>query len=86
MKSAIYFHSDDGGDLKACVAGTDKVKFTLKQTIAPGIDGKNYGTKATTGISGNNCTGKWSGLIQFGPLVMYKENFNTVNHSVTVYD
>lgn len=85
MKSAIYFVTEDGGDLKACVKGTDKVQFTLKHNVAPWI-GTSYGSKTTSGVSGDNCTGKWTGLSIHAPLVLYKDNFNSVDHTVTVYD
>lgn len=80
MKSVVAFGSD-GGNLKACVAGTDKVTFNLARDIGIPLPG----TLATTsGVSGDNCA-NWSGLSR-GAYNLHKDNFRTVYHIVTVWD
>lgn len=79
MKSVIAIGSD-GGNLKACVEGTDKVTFNLARDIGVPLPG----TLATTSGSGDNCA-NWSGLSK-GAYNLHKDDFRTVYHNVTVYD
>lgn len=82
IKDKVYFISEDGADVKACVAGTDKVKFTIKDSVL-GIN--SSGSRTTSGVSGDNCA-KWTGLMVHGSYRLVKDNFNSVYHSVTIYD
>lgn len=80
MAYVIRVHSDDGGDLKVCVNGTDKVKFGLERApIWP-----NPVEKTTSGVSGNNCA-IWTGLSS-AAYDLNKVNYRGTYHTVTVYD
>lgn len=82
MKSVVPVRLD-GGDLKVCVKGTDKVTFNLARDIGVPLPG----TKSTTSGSstaGKNCA-TWSGLSS-GAYNLHKDNYRTVYHTVTVFD
>ncbi|WP_146550850.1 hypothetical protein [Rummeliibacillus suwonensis] len=82
MKSVVPIYSD-GGNLKACVQGTDKVTFNLARDIGIPLPGEKATTSGSS-TAGKNCA-NWSGLSS-GAYNLHKDNYRTVYHFVTVFD
>ncbi|WP_146550853.1 hypothetical protein [Rummeliibacillus suwonensis] len=81
MAYVIRIYSADGGNLKVCVKGTDKVKFGLERApIWP-----NPVEKTTSGKSGDNCA-TWSDLSSNTSYDLNKVNYRGTIHTVTVWD
>lgn len=81
MAYVVRVYSADGGNLKVCVNGTDKVKFGLeKAPIWP-----NPVEHTTSGVSGDNCA-IWSGLSANTSYDLNKVNYRGTYHTVTVWD